>query len=231
MSGRLTTACLSLVFLGTGCEDGPRSQLISPNEPSTLSSRLIRPVRRAPATEAVARRVLDVGQTIVLANPTLGIRPLFVTVGSPQPEIFHLGNAIEGCQIIVSEGLVKRCKNDDELAAVLCMELGKIVSEREASTPPSTRQVERRLPPGETIGHDSGGTFGSPDGSRRMELAKQEQARRAERAVAPSPDALARKYLAQTSFASSAIDSVMPLLHEAEKHYRIEKQFRGEEKR
>ena len=87
-----------------------------------------------PGTEETASRVLAVGQKIVVANPQIGLRPTFATVAAPHPEIFHHGGPFEGMQVFISEGLVNRRKEPDaELAALLCLELGKIVTEREGA--------------------------------------------------------------------------------------------------
>ena len=103
-------------------------------------------VSTAPAMKASSERVLQVGQRLILANPQLGLRPLFITVGVPQPEVFHKGGSLGGCQVVVSEGIVRACPSDAELAAVLALELGKIVAERVALASPASRQGNDRPP-------------------------------------------------------------------------------------
>jgi len=97
----------------------PRTAL-SPTGPVTKTS-----IRPAPAESAA--RVDLLGRNILAANPQIGMKPQFMVIGSPQPEIFHKKN--EG--LFITEALVKQCKTDGELAAVLCHELGKMVSDRE----------------------------------------------------------------------------------------------------
>src|SRR5262245_31992982 len=120
----------------------------------------------APASTEAAARVDSVGRRVVAANPQIGARPLFHTIGAPQPDIFHRGNT----DVLVTEGLVRQCATDGQLAAVLCAELGKMVSEREAATPTAVRRPDRLTPIDTRIGIDTGwGT--APDQTRLRELA------------------------------------------------------------
>ena len=184
-----------------------------------------RSVSNAPAMKASSERVLQVGQRLILANPQIALRPLFITVGVPHPEVFHKGGALGGCQVVVSEGIVNKCPSDAELAAVLALELGKFVSEREAMASPAARQPTERIPPGESIGNDSGGPFGSSDGTRMMELANRETRIRklAAKSGPPDPKVLAGKYLAKAGYEAASLEQVAPLLRQAEDHYSLEK--------
>lgn len=225
MSRRLLAAGLLPLLLTAGCLEEQRGrQLATAGPPPPPPRRPDRPVGR-PATEETARRVLAVGQAVIAANPQVGMRPVFATVGAPHAEIFHTGGALENSQVFVSEGLVKRCKTDAELAALLCLELGKIVAEREAMAGASPRPADKRLPPVEAIGTDSGGTFGPPDGTRQMELAKYDKARRAAPARPLDPEVLARGYLTKAGFEAAVLQDVAPLVREAEQNLVVEKGF------
>ena len=104
MTRRTFTACLPLALLAAGCLDEPRANLIGGG--GTTAKPLTTAQRQAissPATEATAQRVLEVGRKLVLGNPRLGMRPLFITVGAPKPEIFHKGGGIEGVRLYPSE--------------------------------------------------------------------------------------------------------------------------------
>src|SRR5262245_41303759 len=81
----------------------------SPKAPPTLS----------PGSTEAAARVDTIGRGILAANPTIGAKPLFRTIGAPRPEIFHRGTE----DVYVTEGLVRLCETDGQLAAVLCAEL------------------------------------------------------------------------------------------------------------
>src|SRR5262249_60580267 len=106
----------------------------------------------SPAAEEAATRVGVIGQKLITANERLGVRPLFRTVGSPTPEVFHRGTS----EILITEGLVKQCTSDAQLAAVLSQELGKMVSEREAGAGALARNPDRGPPPHMAIGNDVG---------------------------------------------------------------------------
>src|SRR5262249_13942899 len=54
-----------------------------------------------PAPLESAARVDRVGQQVLAANKTVGLRPQFRTIGSPQPELFHHGQA----DVLITDGL------------------------------------------------------------------------------------------------------------------------------
>jgi hypothetical protein len=214
------------LLLGFGCVDESRPLLVAPGE-SVPQGRLSRSPKINLGSEvdpATTKRVLAVGGKLIDANPQAGIRPMFITVGAPHPEIFHKGGGTRHYQIFVSEGLVKRCQSDEQLAAVLALELGKIVSARESRLGPS-RPDSFRLPPDVPIGTDAGGTFGPADGTRMMEHARLDPKRpRPGKPSAPAtPEALARTYLGKAGFAAATLADVGPLLRQAEEHYQVEK--------
>jgi len=222
------TAALPLLLAAVGCIEEPRALLVTPSGQSmpktTLRTSLFGP--RVPPHEAVARRVLSVGQKLIDANPQTGVRPLFVTVGLKHPEICHSGGGTRGYQVAVSQGLVEQCKTDNQLAAVLALEIGKIVAERESAAGPSLKNPETTLPPDVPIGTDSGGTYGSADGTRRMELAKLDPKRpkpTRKPAEAPAPETLAKKYLEKAKYDPSALAGVAPMLIRAEGNQELEK--------
>ena len=107
-----------------------------------------------------------VGRQIVAANPALGIKPAFLTIGAPQPEIFHQDTSV----IYITEGLVKLCKTEGQLGAVLSVELGKMISEREILVNPDARNPERRLPI--TVSMGNAGQFSGLDQLQQAEIAK-----------------------------------------------------------
>ena len=128
---RLSSLALMPLLGLTGCFGlgAERESLPLVNSAPPGVARLMQPERRvsnAPAMKASSERVLQVGQRLILANPQIGLRPLFVTVGVTHPEIFHKGGSLGGCQVVVSEGIVSQCASDAELAAVLAKELEKM---------------------------------------------------------------------------------------------------------
>jgi hypothetical protein len=219
-------AALPLLAFGVGCvEDNQRALLVRPDG-TPLSTTTFRPSfsgPRVPEHHASARRLFAVGRKLIDANPQAGLRPAFVPVGFPHPEIFHTGGGLSGYQITVSDGLINACKTDAELAAVLALEMGKIVAERESAAGPSLKQPPPRRPPEVPVGTDAGGTFGPPDGTRIMELARQEPKPGRRSAPAPAPEALAKGYLGKAGYDVAALATVGPLLHKAEGHAEMEK--------
>jgi hypothetical protein len=226
MTLRALAAWLPLSLLAAGCLDEHRSLMVTAGpsgEP--VVARSLNPVQRAPATEEAGKRVITVGQKVVAANPQLGLRPAFCTAGLPDPEIFHRGTGgLEGCQVVISEGLVRRCATDGQLAAVLCHELGKVISEREAQAGPELRQPQQRLAPEGRIGNDYSGAFGPSDGTYLMEQGKLNK-QRGKPPAPPDPAVLAKKYLARAGYAEAELVQVQPLLQEAEKNFTIEKSY------
>jgi hypothetical protein len=221
---RRVAALFLLVTVLTGCFSGEGRQTLVSNPFGDSVRGQPTKVQHAPATEATALRVANLGQKVLQANPQLGLHPMFTTIGAPQEEIFHR----ETGEVLISEGLVKKCQNDGQLAALLCLELGKFISEREASASLATRMPERRPPPSVTIGNDSGGTFGPPDGTRFVELAKVDKEVHTPSLPVlppPPPEVLARGYLEKAGFATSNLEEVAPLLRSAEANNTLEKQL------
>ncbi len=178
-----------------------------------------------PAAEAVAVRVHQLGQKILAANPDLPVKPAFQAIGSPNPEVFHRDTSV----VCVSQGLVNRCGSDAEVAAVLCVELGRMISERAAQSALRAQRPERTPPAAMPIGSDSGGVFGSPDATRLAELGKFDEERRGRSAPPPPPDPLllGRDYLSKAGYTARDLEAVRPLLKEAEKNTELEKALGG----
>jgi hypothetical protein len=230
----LLPVVVSLLGVAAGClpqqvrensADKSGTALVPPN-PFGKTAAAPQPTRAAfaPASSEVAMQVDNLGRNILAANKQTALKPLFVTIGSPQPEVFHRGTS----ELEITEGLVRRCQSEGQLAAVLCLELGKMVSEREALAGAQTRSPDRRPPIEVPIGN--AGQFGSPDPTRQVELAKFEQERRRapERLPPPDPNALARIYLKNAGYAETELDGVAALLRAADASGGIEKQFKGQ---
>lgn len=178
----------------------------------------------APAPTELAARVDLLGRKLLAANPQAGVQPIFRTIGAPQAEIFHNGTI----EIDITSGLVQQCTTEGQLAAVLCHELGKMVSEREVVAGPAVRRPERRPPIDVPVGNDNAGSFGPPDETRLAELAKFDRERRVTQAaplLPPDPDKLARIYLGRAQFAETELDQAAPLLRAAAGNAAFEKQM------
>jgi hypothetical protein len=181
----------------------------------------------APASEETGKRVGLIGEKLLAANRQTAIHPVFQTIGSADVEVFHQG----ATNLYVTEGLVRQCKTDGQLAAVLALELGKMVSEREALARPAARMADRWSPMEVRVGNDVGGTFGAADGTHLAELAKAERQRGAAANAPPppppSPEVLARCYLCKAGYSSDDLSDVTPLLRKAEGNYALEKQLKA----
>ena len=183
------------------------------------------PPAMAPASTEAAARVDSIGRCIVAANPQTGADTrslLFHTIGAPQPEVFHRGTG----DIFITEGLVRQCGTDGQLAAVLCTELGKLVSEREAPTPAAVRRPERPPPIDTGIGRDAGWGV-APDQTRLRELADYDRNRRErlQPVAPPDPAALARLYLVRAGYHDADLAAAAPLLQQAQANAGLEKQL------
>src|SRR5262245_17457014 len=140
---------LGIVCCWAGCQplqlfEEPKIATVSSNPFGLQAENRAAKISYQPADEALATRVDSVGRKLIAANPQIGLKStLFATIGkAAQPEIFHVGPNM----VYVTEGLVKRCPTDAELAGVLALELGKIVADREVAASPEMRNPERLAP-------------------------------------------------------------------------------------
>jgi hypothetical protein len=218
----LTGGCLPTDFLQT---DTPTTgTALVPNSPFGSAAPTFRPVSAPKATETgFAIKVDEIGQKLIAANKSLGIKPLFSTIGSPQSEIFHQSTAA----VIITEGLVRQCKTEGQLAALLAVELGRMIAERETLASPESRNPDR--PPPISVPMGNAGQFSGLDQLNQAEMAKFDRDRRrpSKKFVPPDPVVLARGYLEAAGFDVHELDAVAPLLADAEKNYVLEKQFKG----
>jgi hypothetical protein len=222
------TRCLLPVGLAlvAGCVSNPKTTLL---QPTPANGQVVQVAQAAPeATQAVAVRAATLGRKIAEANPQMGLQTIVSCLGVPQPTIFHR-LAKDSCQIYISEGLVNQCPGEAQLAAVLCMEMGKAASEKAAAAAPPAPRMYIEPPPACPVGTDSGGPLGSPDLTRLAELGKVDQERHRHELPPPPPaaDVLARAYLQRAGYAAADLQAVTPLLRAAEKNTEVEKQILG----
>jgi hypothetical protein len=186
-------------------------------------------VRGIPSVDAVnantsaGSRVDSIGTRILAENPQIAAKPLFRTIGSPEPEIFHQGMG----SVIITQKLVDLCPTDAELAAVICMEFGKMVAEREALAPLSRKSDLPPISPGLPASV-------SVDQFRQAELADYEKRRGGHPSrdgQLPDPEALARIYLQRAGFAAADLETVRTQLKAASANSTLENQSRATQAR
>jgi hypothetical protein len=221
----LASGCVPDDFLqldppGSGAATVPTSPFVTagPVPVKTVSSKAL---QAAPETLILVDKV---GQQLVVANPSIAMKPHFLTITMAEPEIFHQGTAA----IFITDGLVKRCKTEEQLAAVLSLELGRMVSEREVLASSEVRNPDKRLPMSVPIGN--AGQFNGLEQLNQQEVAVLDCDRRrpSKRYVPPDPEVLARKYLEAVNVDPKELDAAKPLLAQAEQNYVAEKQLIGQ---
>lgn len=213
--------CLPESFQRQEKMDRVQANPFGPDSPTPPSP--VRQVSYAPAPPDLAQRVDFIGRKIVAANTQIAMKPLFGTIGSPTPEIFHQGTNM----MWITSGLVEQCKTEAQLAAVIGQELGKMVSEREAKVSPTSRNPEG-LPPADVPVGQAGNMSGQ-DMTHLAELGKYERAhpRQRRRLPPPDPQVLARMYLEKAGYQPTDLDAVQPILQAAERNFVLEKQMKG----
>ena len=172
-----------------------------------------KPQKVSPASIETAQRVEDLGRQIIAQNTFTGLDPIFHTIGLPEPILFHRSTA----ELFISEGLVKQCKTTDELAAVLCSELGKMMAEKRLA-----RGVGRDKDPIPAVALPDTGF--NAEGTRAAELALQQKP------VKPGdadPVLLAKDLLRGAGFDPAELDRVEPLLKQSSPGEALEKQLSG----
>ena len=203
----LGVACFGLTgCLSNGLWDGANTRSREIKSPLTPKQTL--------AQQATAERVETLGRRVITQNTFTGIEPVFHLLGVKEPMLFHRGTE----ELFISDGLVKRCKTDDELAAVLCSELGKMVGEKRA---------------GVAVGRDSDpllrGAGGKQDVGEDVPGAQavgiESAAIRPWAKADADPAKLAEELLRGSGFDTALLEKVAPLLKHADKHDAIRKQL------
>jgi hypothetical protein len=180
------------------------------------------PAKMPKADLAVAERVETIGRKIITQNTFTGIEPLFHTIGVPESVLFHEGPE----RLMVSEGLVKQCRSDSELAAVLCSELGQMMSEKKAA---KRVGADRDSFPEIGVPTSSGLAGGTPaDPGRAAELAYLEKQRiRDANREAAEPAKVARDLMRGAGYDPADIDRIAPVLKQSDRGLAIKKQMSG----
>jgi hypothetical protein len=232
MKARIALLMFGLMLAAAGClSDEKKLTTVSPNAFGKISRAQVASFKQAPpATQEIALRVDRVGKQIVAANPTIKQKVVFMTLGVPHEEIFHQTQK-DVSTIFITEQMVKQCKSDGELAAVLSEELGKLVSEQMVQSRPARNPIPASFILNSPVGNDIGGTLGSADRTNDMIAARFEKEWQQSRSILPStpppPETLARTYLSSAGFDAKILDTVKPLLRKADKQSSVELSMSG----
>lgn len=202
-----------------GCQDGRFLR-----SARSLVNRPIDVPKTGEPSLAAAARVDQVGRQILSANIFCGVDTGFQTVGSEQALLFHRGQE----SVFISDSLVNRCKTDEELAAVLCYELGRMVAEKRNAT--RMGYTEPMLDVTTTNNGEMGGITG--DQFRLAELAsieKRTPKKVVDRVLAQSTDPrkIALELLKTTGIDEANYAKVEPMLKGLNKNREIVKQLDG----
>ena len=204
-----------LVGIVVGCDSPARLPHLVPEGHSDEQFQRAFSKSQVAASEAAATRALKVAQRIYDANTHMPLKPTLMTIGRPEKAIFHEGaSGLTGSRIYITEGLIDACKTDDQLAAVLCVQLGRMMAEH-AERSAGTEEDKGRLTIDERIGRESDRGFGSADGTRMMEIAKRQKMAR-ERRLKADPTQCAETYLRRTDYSVQALLEVSALLLQIE---------------
>ncbi len=206
--------------------EGEKSTSLVPNNPFGTEAPPAASTRAnyAPAAQEIALRVDKVGKDLLEPNKTIPVRPLFGTIGTPDVEIFHIGSNL----IYVTEGLVKQCKTNAELAAVLSVELGKMVVERDAHLSPEVRNPEKMPPIRLPTGNGVNGLGGEMTATAELGKFEATNPKTSPRMLPRlDPTKLARGYLEKAGYQSTDVDAVGSILQTAEKNVTLERHFKG----
>ena len=128
-------------------------------------------------------RVHELGEALLAQSPFLGVEPVFYVVGRPEPEVHHA----DGLGLLVTQGLVDACKTDEELTAVLALELGKMSAEAR-----SAKRLGVDAAPDVGRGSSANGSAGGgPDDVQLRNEAIYQQVTKKRAKAEPAQDALA----------------------------------------
>jgi len=178
------------------------------------------------STESAAR-VDRIGRKLISGSPFLFVsEPTFQTVGGESgeaPELFHR----DATGLFITEGMVRSCKSDDELAAVMASEIGHMVGERRRT---ERMNLPEPTPSAATLGSLDG--MGTMDPARAIELAELDKNFRGpaeKRLIATSdPQRIAADCLRDSGYDPKLLRTVEPILCKARKNHKLASQLAGQ---
>ncbi|MSQ94058.1 MAG: hypothetical protein EXR98_05820 [Gemmataceae bacterium] len=220
--------CLGLILL-TGCP--PRSFVAPESLPTQQVASCLQEPRKAaptrvnypPASQDASNRVLLIKDKLINDNLKFGLKPYVLAIGSNDPEVFHVG----ANQIFISEGLVRQCQTDGQLAAVLANEMGRMISERESVISDEVRQPERLRPIDFPIGNSVNSRDADPVRVAELAYYEKQYPKHTKPLARPNPQQVARTILENAGYQRTELDAAAPILQNAARIAVYESQFKG----
>jgi hypothetical protein len=184
----------------------PAASAYSTGTPGSSAS-AIRPASGQAPSQQLSR-AMSVLDRIQTSNAQLPFKAELAIKAVDRPYIGHGGMS----RIWISEDLIDRCQSDEQLAAILALELAKITCEAQQRAVELARARESELPLEVRIGPDSG-PAGEADQLQKVEIAKRglDRRRRADDQPPPDRNLLARQYLSKAGYPETALDGVQSL--------------------
>ena len=212
-SFQLSFFAFTVAVIALGCDSLPGRN---------ASNKLINGEPPEPANTEVALRVDRLGRDLLAATP-LGLPEIdFHTIGSAELEICHRDSQV----LFITEGLVKECKTDGELAAVLATEIGRMTAEYRRD---ARRQIFEPIPNNAGGPKLDGNTDFDP--SRDIYNARMDRERNKplDRKKWPTLDAevITREILHNAGHEVRLLEEVAPLLKRAARNTGLSKQLGG----
>jgi len=218
---RLSRWMMAAALVGGGCTFERPDASPKPLGPGQIIRAPANGQQMTQANIEACTRVYQIGEHILAANLDLPQRMVFRAAASPQAEIFHQGAS----SVLITQKLIDQCANDNQLAAILCTELGKMMAERAALTP-----TEPELPQRPLEGPTLNSTVGSAneDPMRLAELAQYEsQQHKITTPRIVDPQDLAKKYMTRAGYPVEELERVKPILRAAAEHSDLEMQLQA----
>lgn len=207
--------------------DGPATQQVAdspftqPRTQIVQTSASYRPASQETANQVKFVRDKLIGQTAQTAQTS--VQPNVIAIAAADPEIFHVGLS----SIYITEGMVKQCQTEGQLAAVLANELGRMVSQREAAVSDQIRNPERLTPIQLPIGGNGNSREADPINYIEMARYERKYPKQQPKLSPPNPQLIARGILDRAGYQRTELDAAMPILQNAERFSALETQFKG----
>jgi predicted Zn-dependent protease len=162
-----------------------------------------------------ASRVDQIGKQLTSCNPFLGVEPLYHTVAGDDPEICHP----DSNGLFITDALVDRCRSDEELAAILAVELATMSLERRHKQQP--KKFEGIQPFSDSSSMAAGGVSSDQNQVGIGFLVEQDKNSRS----LQNSEELASKILENAGYHPTAIKDVEELIKKSKQNNHLARQF------